>query len=48
MSLCADKLTEIMSSDHLNVPKEETVFEAGRCLAGEESLTQTELREGLL
>ncbi len=28
MSLCADKLTEIMSSDHLNVPKEETVFEA--------------------
>nr|WEX30467.1 Kelch-like protein 20a-A-3 [Carassius gibelio] len=28
LSLCADKLTEIISSDHLNVPKEETVFEA--------------------
>ncbi|TSK77144.1 Kelch-like protein 20 [Bagarius yarrelli] len=27
-SLCADKLTEIISSDHLNVPREETVFEA--------------------
>ncbi|XP_066546115.1 kelch-like protein diablo isoform X2 [Amia ocellicauda] len=28
LSLCADKLTEIIASDHLNVPKEETVFEA--------------------
>lgn len=28
LSLCADKLTEIISSDHLNVPQEETVFEA--------------------
>ncbi|XP_077086819.1 kelch-like protein 20 isoform X3 [Siphateles boraxobius] len=28
LSLCADKLTEIISSDDLNVPKEETVFEA--------------------
>ncbi|KTG35961.1 hypothetical protein cypCar_00025492 [Cyprinus carpio] len=28
LSLCADKLTEIISSDLLNVPKEETVFEA--------------------
>lgn len=28
LSLCGDKLTEIISSDHLNVPKEETVFEA--------------------
>uniref|UniRef100_A0A8C7K2M2 Si:ch211-256e16.3 n=1 Tax=Oncorhynchus kisutch TaxID=8019 RepID=A0A8C7K2M2_ONCKI len=28
LSLCADKLTEIIASDHLNVAKEETVFEA--------------------
>lgn len=28
LSLCTDKLTEIIASDHLNVPKEETVFEA--------------------
>ncbi|XP_076020753.1 kelch-like protein 24 [Genypterus blacodes] len=28
MSLCVDKLTEIIASDHLNVPKEELVFEA--------------------
>ncbi|XP_043945581.1 kelch-like protein 20 isoform X1 [Protopterus annectens] len=28
LSLCVDKLTEIISSDDLNVPKEETVFEA--------------------
>ncbi|XP_033908286.2 kelch-like protein diablo isoform X2 [Acipenser ruthenus] len=28
LSLCADKLTEIIASDELNVPKEETVFEA--------------------
>ncbi|MBN3311543.1 KLH20 protein, partial [Atractosteus spatula] len=28
LSLSADKLTEIIASDHLNVPKEETVFEA--------------------
>lgn len=27
-SLCVDKLTEIISSDLLNVPKEEMVFEA--------------------
>lgn len=26
--MCADKLTEIIASDHLNVAKEETVFEA--------------------
>lgn len=28
LSLCVDKLTEIMASDYLNVPKEEMVFEA--------------------
>uniref|UniRef100_A0A3B4BD47 BTB domain-containing protein n=1 Tax=Periophthalmus magnuspinnatus TaxID=409849 RepID=A0A3B4BD47_9GOBI len=28
LSLCVDKLTEIIASDHLNVPKEEVVFEA--------------------
>uniref|UniRef100_A0A3B4GSV7 Kelch-like protein 20 n=1 Tax=Pundamilia nyererei TaxID=303518 RepID=A0A3B4GSV7_9CICH len=28
LSLCVDKLTEILASDLLNVPKEETVFEA--------------------
>lgn len=28
LSLCVDKLTEILASDHLNVPKEELVFEA--------------------
>ncbi|KAM9843414.1 kelch-like protein 24 isoform 2-T3 [Aulostomus maculatus] len=28
LSLCVDKLTEILASDHLNVPKEEMVFEA--------------------
>lgn len=28
LSLCVDKLTEILSSDFLNVPKEEMVFEA--------------------
>ncbi|XP_029997656.1 kelch-like protein diablo [Sphaeramia orbicularis] len=28
LSLCVDKLTEILGSDHLNVPKEEMVFEA--------------------
>lgn len=28
LSLCVDKLTEIIASDHLNVPKEELVFEA--------------------
>ncbi|XP_039631374.1 kelch-like protein 3 [Polypterus senegalus] len=28
LSLCADKLTEIIASDELNVEKEETVFEA--------------------
>ncbi|XP_060945623.1 kelch-like protein 20 [Limanda limanda] len=28
LSLCVDKLTEIVGSDHLNVPKEEMVFEA--------------------
>ncbi|XP_049418152.1 kelch-like protein 20 isoform X2 [Epinephelus fuscoguttatus] len=27
-SLCVDKLTEIIASDHLNVPQEEMVFEA--------------------
>lgn len=28
LSLCVDKLTEILASDFLNVPKEEMVFEA--------------------
>jgi len=28
LSLCVDKLTEILANDHLNVPKEEMVFEA--------------------
>lgn len=28
LSLCVDKLTEILNSDFLNVPKEEMVFEA--------------------
>ncbi|XP_026181602.1 kelch-like protein diablo isoform X2 [Mastacembelus armatus] len=28
LSLCVDKLTEILSSDHLNVPREEMVFNA--------------------
>lgn len=28
MSLCVDKLTEILTSDFLNVSKEELVFEA--------------------
>lgn len=28
LSLCVDKLTEILTSDFLNVPKEEMVFEA--------------------
>nr|XP_020475518.1 kelch-like protein 20 isoform X2 [Monopterus albus] len=28
LSLCVDKLTEILASDHLNVPEEEMVFEA--------------------
>ena len=28
LSLSVDKLTEIVSSDHLNVPLEEMVFEA--------------------
>ncbi|CAK6963685.1 kelch-like protein 20 [Scomber scombrus] len=28
LSLCVEKLTEILASDHLNLPKEELVFEA--------------------
>lgn len=28
LSLCVEKLTEILTSDYLNVPKEEMVFEA--------------------
>ncbi|CAK6964752.1 kelch-like protein 20 [Scomber scombrus] len=42
LSLCVDKLTEILASDHLNVPKEELVFEAAiswlsKCLSRKQS-----------
>uniref|UniRef100_A0A8P4G943 BACK domain-containing protein n=1 Tax=Dicentrarchus labrax TaxID=13489 RepID=A0A8P4G943_DICLA len=42
LSLCVDKLTEILASDFLNVPKEEMVFEAAmlwlnKCLSRKQS-----------
>ena len=45
-----DKLTEIVASDHLNVPKEETVFEAtmswlNKCASRKQSFEKVSSRE---